>query len=128
MYKVFDLQTFSDAKGKLTPIEFSKLNLFEIKRVYTVFDNLMSRGGHAHIVEEEFFFMAKGECLAKIHDGKDWREVPLKEGENAIYIGKMVWHEFNDFSDGAVLVALSSTNYNPSREDYIEDINKFLNV
>lgn len=128
MYKVFDLQTFSDAKGKLTPIKFSKLDLFEIKRVYTVFDNLMSRGGHAHIVEEEFFFMASGECLAKIHDGIDWKEIQLKAGENAIYIGKMVWHEFYAFSHDAVLVALSSTNYNPSREDYIEDINKYLDV
>lgn len=128
MYKVFDLQTFSDAKGKLTPIEFSKLDLFEIKRVYTVFDNLLPRGGHAHIVEEEFFFMASGECHTKIHDGVEWKEIHLKTGVNAIYIGKMVWHEFHAFSDNAVLVALSSTNYNPNREDYIEDINKFLDV
>lgn len=126
MYREISLKTFSDEKGKLTPIELTDLDLFPVKRVYTVFDNLMDRGGHAHINEEELFFMSKGSCICKLHDGKNWINIKLVAVENAIYVGNMVWHEFTEFSQDAVLTALSSTKYDPSRMDYIEDINKFL--
>ena len=126
MFKEFNLQTFSDPKGKLTPIEFSELNLFEVKRVYFVYENKMDRGGHAHLNEEEYFYMSAGSCICRLHDGNDWTEIKLVAGENAVYVGKMIWHEFTAFSPDGVLNALSSTNYNPDRSDYIENFNLFL--
>ena len=128
MYREYQLETYSDDKGQLTPIEFADLNLFNIKRIYFVHNNLTKRGGHAHLKEEEFFIMSSGECIAKLHDGKNWIEVKLVAGENGLYVGNMIWHEFDLFSEGAVLTALSSTSYNSDRLDYIEDFNKFINV
>ncbi len=124
-YKTFDLKTFVDEKGSLTPMELKDLIDFDVKRVYTVHHNKTARGGHCHKVEEEFFFMGEGTCTAKIHNGSDWVEIEMNN-EQALYVGQKVWHEFDNFSDGSVLVALSSTNYNPDRSDYVEDFNDFL--
>lgn len=125
-YKVYDLKTFTDDRGSLTPMEFKDYFDFEVKRAYTVFDNKTKRGGHCHKVEEEFFFMASGTCLARLHDGVEWIEIEMKPNDTGIYVGKAVWHEFDNFSDDGVLVALSSTNYNADRSDYIEDFDEFL--
>ena len=126
MYKVFNLKEFSDEKGKLVPLELKDYIDFEVKRVYFAYDNIQLRGGHCHLNEKEFFFMTAGSCKCRIHDGKDELIIDLVAGQNAIYVANLVWHEFYDFSPGASLTALSSTNYNPNREDYIEDFNKFL--
>jgi dTDP-4-dehydrorhamnose 3,5-epimerase-like enzyme len=126
MFKEFKLVTFSDKKGKLTPLELSDFFDFEVKRIYTVHENIEVRGGHAHILEEEFFMMTSGSCRCRLHDGNDWVEINLDANENGLYVGQMIWHEFDNFSDDGVLLALSSTNYNPNRLDYIENINEFL--
>lgn len=127
MYKEYKLNSFTDDRGSLCPIELSELNLFDIKRVYSVYANKQKRGGHAHFNEEEFFFMAEGSCICRLHDGTDWIQIELTVGINAVYVSNMVWHEFDNFSNGASLVALSSTSYNHNRSDYIEDFNDFLN-
>lgn len=127
MFKVFDLKTHVTEKGALTPMELDDFIDFEVKRVYTVHQNKDERGGHCHLEEEEFFFMAAGSCLCRIHDGNQWTEVHLKANKQAIWVANKVWHEFVGFSEDGVLVALSSTNYNPERVDYIEDFDEFLN-
>lgn len=126
VYKLFELKTFTDKRGSLTPMEFKDFFEFEVKRTYTVHGNKTKRGGHCHLNEEEFFFVAKGSCLARLHDGKEWIEVEMSENKDGIYVGTFVWHEFDNFSEDGVLVALSSTNYNSDRNDYIEDFNEFL--
>lgn len=127
MFKEYDLKTFNDEKGGLTPIEISGYCDFIPKRIYTVYDSENKiRGGHAHIVEEELFFMGSGSCTGKFHDGEKWFEVKLEANKNLVYIPTMLWHQFEEFSDGAVLIAVSSTNYNPNRADYIEDFDNFL--
>lgn len=127
-WKVFPVKTFVDERGALTPLELKEFIDFDIKRIYTVHDNKMLRGGHSHIVEEELFMVVSGFCTARIHDGSSWQEVLLEANKQAMYVGKGVWHEFDNFSDGCVLLALSSTNYNPAREDYIEDFEEFINL
>ncbi len=127
MYKEYKLKTFKDTKGGLTPLELSDYCNFEVKRLYTVYDSEQKiRGGHAHIKEQELFFMAAGSCIAKLHDGTDWVEIKLIANQNLVYVPTMVWHQFESFSDGAVLVAVSSTNYSSDRNDYIEDFDNFL--
>jgi uncharacterized RmlC-like cupin family protein len=47
---------------------------------------------------------------------------------SAIYVPAFVWHQFKDFSEDAILLAISSTNYNPDRSDYIEDYEEFKKI
>jgi dTDP-4-dehydrorhamnose 3,5-epimerase-like enzyme len=70
--------------------------------------------------------MAEGSCLCKLHDGNQWHAVKLEVGVNAVYVPNLVWHDFCNFSEGASLVALSSTSYNPNRNDYIQEFDMFI--
>lgn len=127
-WKLVDLQSFTDVRGSLTPLELKDFIDFAVKRMYVVHDNKTDRGGHAHIVEEELFVLVSGSCTANIHDGSDWKEIKLEANKQALYVGQMVWHGFSNFSPDGVLVALSSTNYNPNRSDYVEDFDQFLKL
>lgn len=81
-------------------------------------------GAHCHKIEEEVFIQAKGTCTAVIDRGQGVEELPLTAGE-AIYCPNYVWHGFKNASADALIIALSSTNYNPDRSDYIEDYELF---
>lgn len=128
MWQKFDLKTHTDSRGSLTPLELKEYIDFDVRRIYTVHHNPSEqiRGGHAHIKEEELFILTAGACVAKLHDGQQWIEIPMQANREALYVGNMIWHQFEQFSVDGVLLALSSTNYNPDRSDYIEDLDTFL--
>ncbi len=124
--QTYNLPLFTDERGQLVPIELKDYIDWEPKRVYYAFNNKETRGGHAHRTEKELFICPRGEITARVHDGKDWQEHKLKGPDNAIYVDNMIWHEFTDFSEDAILLAVSSTNYDPS--DYVRDFDKFLKL
>ena len=109
----------------MSPLELKDFIDFAIKRVYFISDPTGPTGAHCHKVEKELFVMISGRCTAEIDDGTGLRSVRLTAPVDAIYVDAFVWHHFKDFSEGAVLLALSSTNYDPSRSDYIEDYEEF---
>ena len=124
-FQHIQLKTHSDARGDLTPVELKEMIPFEVKRVYFLTNTRGKRGGHAHMKEQEFFICVKGSFSAKIHDGEKWHTFKMDGGRDALYNDAMVWHEFDDFSDDAVLLAISSTNYEGNK-GYIMDFDQFL--
>lgn len=122
--QLIKLPHFKDERGELVPIELKDHIDWEAKRVYYVFNNKETRGGHAHRTEKELFICVRGEFTARVHDGKEWQEHKLKGPDQAIYTDNMIWHEFTDFSENGILLAVSSTNYDPS--DYVHDFDQFL--
>jgi dTDP-4-dehydrorhamnose 3,5-epimerase-like enzyme len=124
-FKFFTLPEFDDEKGSLVPVELSDYISWEPKRIYFAFDNENTRGGHAHRLENEFFICQKGKITVKLHDGKEWYIEHLNGPRTAVRVDNMVWHEFTDFTDDAILLAVSSTNYD--KDDYIRDFDQFLN-
>ena len=60
-----------------------------------------------------------------IDKGDGLEEIKIADPAAALYVGEYVWHHFKDFSPDAILLALSSTNYNPDRSDYIEDYEEY---
>ncbi len=124
--KLHKLPLFTDEKGQLVPVELKEYIHWEPKRIYYAFNNKKNRGGHAHKLEKELFICVKGLITAKVHDGEKWYEYKLEAPGDAIYVDNMIWHEFTDFSEDAILLAVSSTNYNP--EDYIRDFDQFLKL
>ena len=83
---------------------------------------------HCHYVEKELFVMIQGSATAVIDQGKGLEEFEFKAPHSALYAANYVWHGFKDFSDDAILLAISSTNYNPDRSDYLEDYEKYLTL
>jgi len=105
----------------MSPAELKDFIDFEVKRVYFISNPTGPTGQHCHLKEKELFIMVAGSCTAIIDQGNGLEEIKLQSPTDALYIGNYVWHGFKDFSPDAVLLAISSTNYNPNREDYIEN-------
>lgn len=115
-------------KFTMSPVELKDYIDFDVKRIYFITDIKNETGAHCHKVEEEFFILQRGTCTAVIDRGNGLEEIPMQGPTDAIYVANYIWHHFKDFSDDAVLLALSSTNYNPDRSDYIEDYDEYLQV
>lgn len=128
-FQKFELKTFTNRGYALTAIELKDLVPFEVKRVYflTNIPSGATAGNHCHKVEEEVFVMQQGSCVAIIDRGQGKEEMPMKTGD-ALYIPAWCWHGFKSFSPDSVLMALSSTNYGASREDYVEDYEVYKNM
>lgn len=127
-FKVLEIKKISTPKFVMSPIELKDYIDFEVKRVYFITKPVAPTGAHCHKVEKEFFILVQGSCTAVIDRGQGLEEIPLCAPTSALYIPNFVWHHFKDFSSDAVLLALSSTNYNPNRSDYIEDYEDFKKI
>ena len=128
MFKEIKLKSFTNEKGSLLPVEFKDIIPFEVKRTYFCYNNSPIRGSHCHLKEEEVFILLHGKAKVRLHDGKTETTTELTPFENGVYVANMIWHEIIGMSEDSILLAFSSTNYNPNREDYIEDFDKFLSV
>lgn len=92
-----------------------------------MYDTKALRGGHAHIKEEEVFICVKGSFRATIHDGHKKRSYKMDKPGQALYTANLVWHEFDKFSLGAIMLAISSTKYE-GRKGYIMGIDQFKDI
>lgn len=131
MSKVFQKYTLNNIpteKSIMTPLELKEYLDFDVKRLYFVTKITDKTGGHAHKEEVEFFIMIQGSCTAVIDRGNGKEDIPFEGPKEAIYVPNYVWHGFKDFSEGAILLALSSTNYRADRSDYIEDYDEYLKI
>lgn len=128
-FKKFPLKIFPSRGYQLTPIEFKDMVPFEVKRLYyiTNFEPTATTGEHCHKVEEEVFVQVQGSSTAVIDYGNGKEDIALQAGE-AIYVPNYAWHGFKNPSPDCVILALSSTNYNASREDYVEDYEEYLEI
>lgn len=129
-FKKFELKIFTDRGYKLTPVELMDVVPFEVKRVYFVreFQEGAQTGEHIHKVEEEVFIQVQGSSTAIIDRGQGREEIKMQGPSDAIYVPAYVWHGFKNASPDCVIAALSSTNYNPTREDYVEDYEEFKRI
>jgi uncharacterized cupin superfamily protein len=112
----------------MSPAELKDYIDFEVKRVYFITKPAGSTGAHCHKIEKEFFILQNGTCTAVIDKGEGMTEIKMEGPTSALYVGEYIWHHFKDFSSDAILLALSSTNYNPDRSDYIENYEEYKKV
>lgn len=124
-FKYFDLKKIDTSRFVMSPVELKDYIDFDVKRVYYITKPVNSTGAHCHKVEKEFFIMIQGKATAVIDKGNGLEEIIMQGPTSAIYVANWVWHGFKDFSADAILLALSSTNYNADRSDYVEDYEEF---
>jgi len=122
-----DLHVVDLERGLYSFCELKDYVDWEVKRVYFI-QRTKETGQHCHFKENELFIMVKGSCTAIIDSGEGKKDVVMNGPGDAIYIGNHVWHGFKDFSEDAVLLALSSTNYSPDRSDYCEDYEEYKKI
>lgn len=127
-YKLFNLKNIPAPNFLMTVLELKDFIDFEVKRVYFMKDPTGDKvtGSHSHIQEEdELFALVSGICTIVVDDGHGLEEIKLTGPKQAIFIPTMVWHHFKDLSNDCIILALSSTNYDPSRKDYCESHEEF---
>lgn len=127
-FKQYEIKKISTPNLVMSPMELKEYIDFEVKRVYFFTKAKGPTGNHCHKVEKEFFVMVMGTATAVIDRGQGLEEIRMIAPVTGLYIGEYVWHHFKDFSKDAVLLALSSTNYNPDRSDYIESYEEYKKI
>ena len=125
-YKMIQLDTKLDKRGKLIALESNKNLPFAIKRVYYIYDTLpdAERGFHAHKQLEQLVVAMDGACEFVLDDEKKRESVWLNRPDVGLYIGKNMWREMRNFSYGCKLMILASDYYDGS--EYIRDYDEFL--
>lgn len=128
-YKMLNWHRFGDERGSLVALEGGSDIPFAIKRIFYIFgtkDRSVIRGCHANLYSSFTMVMLKGSCNVMIDDGSEKTDVRLENPTQGIYIGKMLWKEMYNFSDGSVMAVLSDQHYNPN--EYIRDYNQYLEM
>ena len=123
--KSIEIPKIKDPRGNLSVIE-KELIPFKMKRVYYLYDvpSDSSRGGHAHIQQQEFLIALSGSFDVVLDDGKEKKTVTLNKPDKGLLIVDGIWRELNNFSAGSVCLVLSSDVF--IEEDYIRNYSEFL--
>lgn len=128
-YKTFTLKNIQAPNFLMTPLELKEYLNFEVKRVYFITNPTGNTGNHAHRQDEdELFIQIQGSCTISVDDGHGMEDIQLVGPKSAISIPHMVWHGFKDLSPECIILALTSTNYDATRSDYIENYAEFQSL
>ena len=114
--------------GYLIPLENNFNLLFEVKRIFYTYDvpTEGTRGFHAYYNTKQVLICICGSLKVKCFDGEREIVYELNKCDEALYIEPHVWRTSFDHSSDAVLLVLSSLEYN--EEDYIRDYDEFMEV
>jgi len=126
--KIINLPKISDVRGNLSFIEEGQHFLFEIKRVYYLYDvpAASERGSHAHKDLHQFIVAMSGSFDIVLDDGKEKKKFHLDQPCDGLYVCPMMWRKLDNFSSGAVCVVLASEHYDEA--DYIRNYNEFIEM
>lgn len=124
--RIVELGKHHGATGNLTVVENGKVENFNTRRVFFIYDipGGVSRGGHSHKTLRELIIATSGSFEVYVNDGKNERSFLLNHPSKALLLPAGVWEELRNFSSGAVALVLASIPYTP--EDYIRDFDEFL--
>ena len=124
--QLIDLPKMADPRGNLTFIEGERHVPFALKRVFYLYDvpGGANRGGHALKTSHQFLIAMSGSFDVILDDGHQKKRIHLNRSYYGLHIPPLIWREMDNFSSGAVCLALASECY--SAEDYYRDYNDYL--
>ena len=124
--RIVELGKHHGATGNLTVVDNGKVENFDTKRVFFIYDipGGVSRGGHSHKTLRELIVATSGSFEVYVNDGRKERSFLLNHPSKALLLPAGVWEELRNFSSGAVALVLASIPYTP--EDYIRNFDEFL--
>ena len=124
--RLIELPRIQDPRGSLTFIEGGNHVLFDIQRVYYLYDvpGGAERGGHAHKELQQLIIAMSGSFDVVLDDGKCKKRVHLNRSYNGLYVCPMIWRELDNFSSGSVCMVLASNRYD--EDDYYRDYSEFM--
>lgn len=126
--RLIELPKITDPRGNLTFVEGGNHIIFDIKRVYYLYDvpGGSDRGAHAHKNLHQFVIAMSGSFDIVLDDGERQRRYHLNRSYYGLYVCPMMWRTLDNFSSGGVCIALASERYDES--DYIRDYDEFIKL
>lgn len=123
--RVVDISTVSHENGRIAFMENSNGTLFDIKRVYYIYDLPAGaeRGGHSHRDNKALIIALSGSFDVVVDDGHLTKRVTLNRPDRGFYLGTGIWRTLDNFSSGAVCLVLASEKYDAG--DYVRDYDEF---
>ncbi|AJR02388.1 sugar 3,4-ketoisomerase [Siansivirga zeaxanthinifaciens] len=125
--KIINIPGNEDVRGALSFVQKDILP-FDVKRVYYIYNipENVTRGGHAHIEQNEFLIALKGSFNVEICDVHGNKKLfTLNKPNEGLLIPKMIWRELTNFKADSICLVLASNIY--IEEDYIRDYDGFMN-
>lgn len=114
--------------GFLVPLECRDNLPIEVNRIFYIYNvpGESKRGAHAYKNTKQVLICISGSLKIKCFDGYKEEVYELNKPDEALYIGPHIWRTTFEHSSDAVLLVLSSLEYN--EEDYIRDYDEFLKL
>jgi hypothetical protein len=124
--KIIHFRKINDPRGNLTPIEGGKDVPFDIKRIFYLYDvpGGSDRAGHAHKTLEQVVIAMSGSFDVIVKDNNTTIRYHLNRSHFGLYLPKMLWREIDNFSSGAVCLALASQHYDEGQ--YLRNYDDYL--
>ena len=124
--RIIEFPKIADPRGNLTVVEGRRQIPFDMKRVYYLYDvpGGASRAGHAHKALQQVLIAMSGSFDVRLDDGQCKETFHLNRSYFGLYIAPMVWRVIDNFSSGAVCLALASDFYDEG--DYYRDYDEYL--
>lgn len=124
-WRTLTMPTHTDPRGSLSVAEAATLP-FDIRRVYWLHSltDGADRGAHATFGSEQVIVPAAGAFTITLTDGTSTEELRLDHPSQALWLGSGVWRDLADFTDGAVVLVMSSTSY--ADTEYVRDYAAYL--
>lgn len=125
-WQLIELPKFHDPRGNLSVIEGAADVPFEIKRVFYLYDvpGGASRGGHANKTCHQFLIAMSGSFDVHLDDGIHKASFQLNRSYRGLYIPPNTWRDIDNFSSGAVCLALASHPF--SEGEYYREYDEFI--
>jgi dTDP-4-dehydrorhamnose 3,5-epimerase-like enzyme len=128
-YKIIELSTIADSRGKLTVIEGDQNIPFKIERIFYMHEIVSDRGGHAHKETDQIIIAMHGSYDITIDNGKEKKTINMNSPEIGLYLPRLTFTDFSNISQDAVILVLANTHYDMSKsirsyEEFISYINK----
>ncbi len=122
---LIQLPKIEDDRGNLSFFENNAQIPFEIRRVFWVYDvpGGEQRGGHAYRNTQEFIIALSGSFDVVLSDGHEEKKITLNRSYYGLFIPKMVWRQFENFSTNALALISSDRLFEP--DEYIRNLNEF---
>ena len=123
--RIVKLPKIVDPRGNLTFVEGRRHIPFDIKRVFYLYDvpGGADRGGHALKTCHQFLIAMSGSFDVILKNSTASKRIPLNRSYYGLYLPPMIWREMDNFSSGAVCLALASELY--TADDYFRDYDAY---
>jgi len=126
---IIEVPVFTDERGSLASIEFSRFLPFAPQRFYYIYGTggEARRGGHSHWKEAECVFAVAGSFQIDVTNRSEQKTTyRLERPEQLLILPPGHWHELHSFEPGSICCVLASHPYD--RDDYCRDYDEFLRI